>query len=68
MGTQAIINAALAALNAILGVVAELRGQSGENDAAILAAAQAQVNANDQFYATVTTALQNPVAPAVKKA
>ena len=66
MGTQAIINAALAALNAVLGIISEIRGQSGENDAAILAAAQSQVNANDQFIDTVTTALAKPVAPAVK--
>jgi hypothetical protein len=66
MGTQAIINAALAALNAVLGIISEIRGQSGENDTAILAAAVLQVNANDQFIATVTTALAKPVAPAVK--
>ena len=72
MNTEALINAALAALNAVLGVIGEIRGQSGVTDAAILAAAQTTVSANDTFYATLVASLQAPVpgapAPAAKLA
>jgi hypothetical protein len=66
MNETAIINAALAALNAILGVIGEIRGQNGQNDDAILAAAQNTVSANDAFYAKVVAALATPPAPAAK--
>jgi hypothetical protein len=73
MNPAALINAGLAALNAVLGVIAEIRGQSGVTDDAILAAAQATVSQNDAFYTTLVNSLiapvpASPATPAVKKA
>ena len=68
MGTAAAIQAALAALNGILGVIAEIRGQSGQNDDAILAAAQQTVGAGDEFYTTLMQQLQAPVTPTTQTA
>jgi hypothetical protein len=62
---------ALAALNAVLNVINALRGQGGLTDDQILAQAQTTVNANDQFYQTVVTALKPappPAPPAVAPA
>lgn len=40
------INAAVAALDAILSIINQIKGQSGMTDDAILAAAQSQTTAN----------------------
>lgn len=67
METTVAINAGLAILNAALDFIAKIRGQNGENDDAILAAAQVQTGANDTFYATLMANLAAPVPAAPAK-
>lgn len=61
METTVAINAGLAILSAALDFIAKIRGQAGENDDAILAAAQTTTSANDAFYATLMANLMAPV-------
>jgi hypothetical protein len=51
------INLALAALQAVLGIIAEIKGQSGVTDAQILAQAQTLTAGNDAAYAQLKAAL-----------
>jgi hypothetical protein len=60
LNPQAIINLALIGLNAALGLIAQVRGQAGVTDDAILASAQSMVGANDQLYDTILAALKQP--------
>lgn len=64
MDPNAIVSAALLALKAVLGVIAEVKGQSGLTDDQILAQAQTLAGDNDQLYATLTAALKGPTSPA----
>lgn len=61
METQIAIDAGIQILNAALGFIAKIRGQAGQNDDAILAAALNTVSANDAFYATLMANLAAPV-------
>ena len=56
------INAAIAALDAILNIINQIRGQSGLSDDAIAAAASAQVTTNTAQIQALLASLP-PVAP-----
>lgn len=60
MNPATIVTAALAALQGILAVIAELRGAGGMTDAQLLAAIQTQTGTNDALYQTIITALNLP--------
>jgi hypothetical protein len=60
MDPNAIVNLALVALNGILGVIAEIRGQGSLTDDAIAAQVQAITQGNDTAYAAIIAALNLP--------
>lgn len=57
MNPQAIVNLALGALQAVLNLITEIKGQSGLTDDEILAQAQQMTGANDALYQTLKAAL-----------
>lgn len=63
MDPNAIVNAALLALKAVLAVISEVKGQSGMTDDQILAHAQAVAAGNDDLYAKLKAALVVSVPP-----
>ena len=70
MDPVTIMNLALASLQAVLQLIAQIKGQSGLTDDAILAQAQAITAGNDQAYAALKAALApaapvNPLPPVV---
>lgn len=71
MDPNLLIQLALGALNAILGVIAQIRSQGGVSDDAIALQVQTITKANDDLYASMMGALQitppTPPAPAAKK-
>ena len=62
MDPTAAVNLALAALQAVLGLIAELKGQGGLTDDQILAQAQTLTAGNDTAYAQLKAALTAPAA------
>lgn len=63
MGTAAIVNLILQALNAVLAEIAAIRGQSGVSTDTIATQTQALLDANDHLYATLKALLALPPAP-----
>jgi hypothetical protein len=60
MNEQAIVNAALLALQGILSVIGEIRGQGGVTDDQIAAQVQTLTQGNDQAYAAMMAVLNPP--------
>lgn len=60
MDPTAIVNLVLIALNAVLNLISEIKGQTGLTDDQILAQAEQLTGANDQLYATLKAALTSP--------
>jgi hypothetical protein len=61
MDPTAIVNLALLALQGVLALVNEIKGQSGLTDDQILAQAQVVTAGNDTAYQTLVAALQGSV-------
>ena len=57
MNPAAIVNLALLALQAVLNVVAEIKGQAGLTDDQIMAAAKTAAQGNDAMYQQLIAAL-----------
>ena len=57
MNPAAIVNLALFALQAVLNVVAEIKGQAGLTDDQIMAAAKTATQGNDAMYQQLIAAL-----------
>ena len=71
MNPTLFINIALGILNQVLGFIAQIKGQSGLTDDAILAEAQKVTAGNDAAYQALVTALSGsgtvaPQTPAPK--
>ena len=64
MDATAIVNLAMLALQAVLNVIAEIRGQAGLTDDQIMAAAQTAAKGNDALYQQLIAALGIPPPPA----
>ena len=64
MDPTAIVNLALLALQAVLNMISEIKGQSGLSDDQIMAQAQALAGANDTLYQTLMAALKTTPPPA----
>lgn len=67
MNPVEIVNLALVALNGILALIAQIKGQGGLTDDQINAAAQAACAGNDALYQQMI-ALLNPTPPVVPPA
>lgn len=61
MNPEIIIQLALATLGQVLSLIAEVKGQVGMSDDAILAAAQQATAGNDAAYAQLVAALKGSV-------
>ena len=66
MGTTELVNLILAGINAIVQVIASIKGQSGQTDDAIAAQTLALLTANDALYASLKAVLAQPTTPAAK--
>lgn len=60
MGTAAIVNLILQAINAVLAEIAAIRSQGGQTDDALATQTQALLATNDQLYAALKAALALP--------
>jgi hypothetical protein len=65
MDPNALVNLALVALNGILALVAEIRGQGGVTDAHIAAQVASITQGNDTAYAAIMAALATTKPPTV---
>ena len=63
MGATTLVNIALGLINQVLGFIAQLKGQSGLTDDAILAEAQKVTAGNDAAYAALKAALTGTTPP-----
>lgn len=64
MDPNALVNLALVALNAVLGVIAQIKSQGGLTDDQIAANVQTLTQGNDTAYTSIMAALNIPTTPA----